>query len=84
MRREEILEILHSGPTSVRFIKNDGSFRDMRCTLNREILSEHLPPREPGTTPAETNPNLIRVFDLEKLEFRSFRVDSVTSVKAES
>lgn len=88
-KRNEYNSILHNNICVVTFTKRDGSERVMRCTLK----SEYLPPvsnngefgkitevktsRKPSTTS-------ISVWDLDKMAWRSFTVDSVKSIKQES
>ena len=71
----------------VTFTKKDGTERDMQCTL----VSTKIPTdKQPTTTiglEEETNRQIdgsaVRVFDIEKQEWRSFRWDSVTKVSFE-
>ena len=70
------------------FTKSDGSDREMLCTLN----PDHLPPTP--TAPVDgivkeskqrkqPDEHSIRVFDLEKKEWRSFRFDRLQKVSTE-
>lgn len=75
--REWLLEILRSGKVTVRFTKNDGSERKMLCTLmENEIPSEKMP----KNSEKAKNDGVIPVFDVEKQDWRSFRIDSVVSI----
>ena len=70
--------ILHVNPVTVTFTKKDGTERVMRCTLQPELLpkvelKENAKPRKESTTS-------MRVFDLEKNEWRSFTIKKVTKV----
>ena len=56
--------------------KKDESIRKMICTLSDEYLPENKDEQENKKIKTE-NPNVIPVWDLEKLDWRSFRVDSV-------
>jgi hypothetical protein len=65
--------------TIITFLKKDGTLRKMPCTRNpSKIPVEHHPKTE--TTDPSTS---IRVFDLEKNEWRSFLVANVKSVNYE-
>jgi hypothetical protein len=65
--------------TIITFVKKDGTLRKMSCTRNpSKIPVEHHPKTE--TTDPSTS---IRVFDLEKNEWRSFLVANVKSVDYE-
>lgn len=75
--REWLLEVLRTGKITVKFTKKDGSERKMLCTLSEnEIPSE----KSPKNTGKAKNDDVIPVFDVEKQEWRSFRIDSVVSI----
>lgn len=75
MTREEIKEFLSSTEAEVVFKKLDGTTRVMRCTLK----SNYLPPLK-GSNNARSM-EVLPVWDLEKESWRSFRIDSVESIK---
>lgn len=64
---------LNMGECVVVFLKRDGTLRTMRCTLSPYLV--------PLTARSDDNsvsdPNLFRVFDIEKGDWRSFRMDQV-------
>ena len=64
---------------NVVFLKNDGSERNMRCTLKLEYLPEYAP----SSNPKADNPDVLAVWDLDKQAWRSFRLDSVLSIGVE-
>ena len=71
--------MLHIGPATVTFTKKDGTERVMKCTLEESQLpkvelKEDSKPRKESTTS-------MRVFDLEKQEWRSFTIKSVKRVE---
>lgn len=66
----------------VTFTKKDGTTRDMQCTLVESKVPEDKRPKS-ETAPSETSGSAVRVFDIEKQEWRSFRWDSVTKVSFE-
>lgn len=75
------LGILHDEKITdlcITFTKKDGTVRDMRCTLSEGRIPSDKRPTTEGT--AKTSGSAVRVFDLEKQEWRSFRWDSVTKV----
>ena len=89
--RDWIKSLLQKSEITVTFVKADGTDREMLCTLNWEkippdavklsspvdgIVKENKKPRK------EPDPHSIRVFDVEKQEWRSFKVMNVTDVKA--
>jgi hypothetical protein len=83
-KREMIKEILRHGVYHVEFTKVDGSRRLMPCTLMYGLIPQEKAPQklnEERSTPARAeNPNIVRAFDTDKQEWRSFRVDSVIAV----
>lgn len=58
----------------VIFTKKDGTERTMICTRNLDTVPEKFHPVGGGPNFPD---NQIRVFDLEKEEWRSFRVESI-------
>ena len=90
--REWVRGLLQNSAITVTFTKADGSVRDMLCTLDRT----KIPPapakpvstsvdglvRESRKPKKEPDPHSIRVFDLDKQEWRSFRFDRLKKVTA--
>jgi hypothetical protein len=70
---------LRSGVVSVSFVKANGESREMRCTLNPEMIPQNS--NIEGKTPKKENPEVQAVWDLEKESWRSFRFDSLTSIQ---
>lgn len=78
-RHRHLLNVLGRSVCQVTFTKVNGEQRIMPCTLRSEILppkalSEHHQTRL-------YNPEVISVFCVDKLEWRSFRVMNVTDIK---
>ena len=76
--KDELVKLLKEKVITVKFKKKDDSIRKMICTLSEEYLPEPeniIEGQEKRTK--KDNPNTIPVWDLEKLGWRSFRVDSV-------
>ena len=63
----------------ITFTKRDGTEREMRCTLVEEAIPQEKQPKT-QTEGSSTAGSTVRVFDVEKQEWRSFRWDSVTKV----
>jgi len=61
----------------VTFTKKDGSERVLKCTLVESRIPENKRPKD-KTTGVSSN-EAVRVFDVEKQDWRSFRWDSVKS-----
>lgn len=74
----QLIDHLKNGIVEVTFTKQNGEVRKMVCTLDLNIIPEdHIP----NSAEQSVNSSAIKVFDLEKDEWRSFRKDSVISVK---
>jgi hypothetical protein len=73
-----VIDLLGTNEVTVDFVKKDGSERNMRCTLNIELIPEDKRPTVKTIVEApETRPEAVRVFDLDKQDWRSFRWDSL-------
>jgi len=92
--REWIKGLLQNSEINVTFTKADGTDRDMLCTLDHSRIPVSVAKPVPTTAPVdgivresrkprkEPDPHSIRVFDLEKQEWRSFRFDRLRKVTA--
>jgi hypothetical protein len=78
---EEIRSLLRTVDTgiTVTFTKADGTTRAMKATLFPELLPQ-VEAQKPTETKVKENPDTVRVFDLEKNAWRSFRYDSVIEI----
>lgn len=73
--REWLKNLLTETEVEITFTKKDGTERVMNCTLQEDILPETV-----GTNKASNN-DALAVFDVDKEDWRSFRWDSIKSVK---
>ena len=81
--KEDLIKILKEKVVTVKFRKKDDSIRKMVCTLSEEYLPESEPLVEGKVKRTKKeNPNTLPVWDLEKLAWRSFRVDSVVEYES--
>jgi hypothetical protein len=88
--REWVRGLLQNSEVTVTFTKADGTDRDMLCTLDHSrIPVSPVKPvsvdgivRESRKPKKEPDPHSIRVFDLEKQEWRSFRFERLKKVTA--
>lgn len=90
--RDWVKSLLQQGPITVTFTKADGTDREMLCTLDFEKIPQDKLPKvtvqvehmlresKPRKQPDEHS---LRVFDLEKNEWRSFRFDRLKKITAE-
>jgi hypothetical protein len=75
--------VLKETPVTITFTKKDGTERVMKCSLDPKLLpklepkaiTEDKKPRKESTTS-------MRVFDLEKNEWRSFTIKSIKRISA--
>jgi len=89
MNRDEIVDILHNNIANITFTKVNGDVRVLKGTL----LDQYLPQKEVDSSGVDiepisetqerkaTNDNVVVAFDIDNDGYRSFRVDSVTSVQ---
>jgi len=70
--------MLHIGPATVTFTKADGTDRVMNCTLEESKLPKVV--IKEGSKPRKESTTSMRVFDLEKNEWRSFTLKKVKQV----
>jgi hypothetical protein len=81
--KEDLIKILKEKVVTIKFKKKDDSVRKMVCTLSEDYLPD---PEEiiegQEKKKKKENPNTLPVWDLEKLAWRSFRVDSVVECEA--
>ena len=83
MNKHELKEILVNGVATVTFTKIDGTERTMKCTLLPEYMPTSVAQGQQLLTessPKVENPNTISVWDIESQGWRSFRIDSVTTI----
>lgn len=80
--KEWIRGLLFEREVFVTFTKKDGEKREMRCTLNEELMKKNATPDlyEVKGAGRKSSEDAQAVFDLDKLAWRSFRFDSITSV----
>jgi hypothetical protein len=66
--------LLEVATVELVFRKQDGTERNMRCTLNEKDIPED---KRSKNTSRKSPENSIAVYDLEKEDWRSFRFDSI-------
>jgi len=74
--KSELAEMLRSNKLVVSFIKKDGSGRIMTCTLQESYL-----PVLQNAEAREENPEVLAVWDIDNNGWRSFRLESINSVR---
>ena len=70
---------LHTTGMEIVFTKKNGEERTMRCTTNFKVIPSNQHPTGRGMSSSSI---VKKVYDIDKQDWRSFRVDSVKSAKA--
>ena len=78
--RTDLKNLLHEHTMSVLFTKKDGTQRTMLCTLNPYLLPV-VDKQEGDEVKKERKESMdsLRVWDIEKKDWRAFRIDSIVS-----
>lgn len=86
LSRDDIVSMLKEHHCSVVFTKVDGTERKGIFTLREDALPKKeekpLKEGEVPATPRKVNPNIVCAWDVEKSEWRSFRIDSLKGIIA--
>ena len=75
MKRDTLIKNLQKKTMRITFTKVNGEERVMDCTLQ-----EHMLP-ETSESNRKQNEEVLPVFDINKGEWRSFRLDSITNIE---
>lgn len=76
MSRDQLKSRLKEVIATITFEKKDGTLRQMKCTLKADCL----PTFDENKKNRAENPDVLPVWDIEKGEWRSFRIDTIKSV----
>jgi len=80
VNRDEVTSYLSSGLCRITFTKKDGTERTVTGTLNRDLIpADKLPKNTDRVHSIDVQP----VYEVDLVEWRSFRWDSVISYEAE-
>lgn len=74
-RKEAIVSRAKNGTVIVKFTKKDGSARTLFGTLSSKVVPETKGVRT-------SSPEVVTLFDIQKQEWRSIRVDSIEEYNA--
>ena len=75
MKRDTLIKNLQKKSMRITFTKVNGEERVMDCTLQENIV----PPTK--YTDRKRNEEVLPVFDINKGEWRSFRIESITNIE---
>ena len=87
MKREEILNQLREGVTTVTFTKKNGDERVMDCTLNMDLIPVEARPKTDGNSfieGVEATVSAIKCYDVKAEGWRSFLIDNVSKINENS
>jgi hypothetical protein len=74
--RDWMAGILKQERMNVRFVKTDGTTRDLHCTLRADLIPEVIV--EAVSKPAKArSTEVLSVWDLDNAGWRSFKLDSI-------
>lgn len=76
--RDELVMLLSKHVAEVKFTKNNGEERVMRCTLRYDLVPDTDRKSDSKRSVSES---VVPVWDLENNGWRSFRVDSVKQIQ---
>lgn len=79
MERDILIKILKDNYVKVIFTKRDGTERTMICTLISNVIEKLFPPSDNDKPKRQSSLETIVCIDVEKQEWRSFRLDSIIS-----
>ena len=68
-------------PPTITFNKKDGEVRIMDCTLLPGLIPADKAPKGTGSKKTEENKESVAVFDINKKDWRAFKVALVTDIK---
>lgn len=83
INREDLKNYLKNDILEVTFTKANGEERVMKCTLKEDILNKYFDSNDNEKTERKINEEILSVFDIDVENWRSFRIDSVKTVKNE-
>jgi hypothetical protein len=85
--RQWLFDVLRNEGCTISFTKVDGTERVMNCTLNKAEIQKHRPVEEyqgsdekKDKVERKVNPDILRLWDRDKLDWRSIRFSSINSV----
>lgn len=74
-----VIGLLQEREVTVDFVKADGDFRSMKCTLNQDLGAKY----STNESKRRPNPDVCVVWDTNQNAWRSFRWDRMKRVKCQ-
>lgn len=81
--KNKVIDILKLGTVALVFEKVDGTIRSGNATLDANLVESVIGrPEEakPDSKPRKENPDVVRFFDVDKGEFRTFKLEKLIQV----
>lgn len=80
--RKDLVKMLFNNVVIVHFTKKDGTNREMKCTLKPSLVVPYE--KKTDRQRNESNPEIVRVYDLDKQAWRTVNIDTITYLQTES
>lgn len=80
---KELVQSILKDVVYLVYTKVDGTTRGGNATLNTDVIVEAIgKPQEgkPDAKPRKENPHVIRYFDVDKGEFRTFKLENLVTI----
>jgi hypothetical protein len=81
--KEWVRGLLREREVTVDFVKADGEFRSMKCTLNESHGAKYVVNENQHTPKKKPNPDVCVVWDMNQSAWRSFRWDRIKRIQFE-
>jgi len=81
--KEWVQGLLREREVTIDFVKADGDFRSMKCTLNESLGAKYTVNENKDKTAKKPNPDVCVVWDMNQNAWRSFRWDRLKKVHFE-
>lgn len=78
---DSLMDCLRKDIVEITFHKVDGTTRVMKCTLDEDYISVHAESREKSENTRKAKEGILVVFDTEKNDWRSMRVESILAIR---
>jgi hypothetical protein len=75
--KEALQKLLREGVSEITFTKTNGETRVMKCTLSSQYITDD----GFANSTRKQNPDVLSVWDVDLGEWRSFRLENVTTVR---
>lgn len=80
MERDQLQQLLKTSTVRITFEKVNGEKRVMNCTLQAQLLPDQIDLEE-AISEKRVNLESLAVWDLDKKDWRSFRLDKIIDIE---